>query len=488
MFFVLIVSLYTSRVILNTLGVEDFGINNVVAGFVSLFVFLNATLSSSIQRFYNYEGTKNGADGFHRVYITGMIIHIIIAVIIFLILETFGLWYVNEIMVLPVDRIKAANIIFQTSIISMLFVIVQIPFIGAIMAKEHMNFYAIVSIIDVLLKLGIVIILPYIPYDKLIIYGLLSLIINIINFIFYSIYCKCKFPEITFEIKYYPTLFKSILNFSGWNLMGTFALMLKGQGVNMILNLFFGPAVNAARGIAYQILNAVSGFSQNITIAFRPQIVNSYADNDYSRVARLMFTESRICFMLIATLITPIIIDIDYILYLWLGKTIPVQTNIFVRLVLIDLLVCTLNTPCSQVVLASGKIKQYQIGSSIVLLSLMPISWTLLKFGFNAASVFKVTIIVSIINQIVCLIITNKIFKIGLLNYLRKVILPCIIFIVVVPAIPLIIHQSMDESLTRLLMTVFCNVVIAFFLCFILGINKHERLYIYNFIKLKFKS
>lgn len=487
MFFVLIVSLYTSRVILNTLGIEDYGIYNVVGGFVSLFGFLNATLSSSIQRFYNYEGTKKGQEGFHHVYITGMIIHIIIAVIIFIILETFGLWYVNKIMVVPVDRLQAANVIYQASIISMLLIIIQIPFIGAIMAKEHMNFYAIVSIIDVILKLGIVIALPYIPFDKLIIYGLLSLIINIGNFILYYSYCKYKFSEIDFEIKYYPLLFKSILNFSGWNLIGTLAFMLKGQGLNMILNLFFGPAINAARGIAYQINNAISGFSQNITIAFRPQIVNSYANNDYSRVSYLMFTESRICFMLIAALITPIIIDINYILHLWLGKTIPAQTNIFAILVLIDLLVCTLNTPCTQVVWATGKIKQYQIGSSVVSISLLPICWILLELGFNAASVFIVTIIISIINQIVCLIITNRIFKIGLFRYLHHVILPCIIFIAILPVIPAIVHHCMNESLIRLLIMVCCDIVIAVFLCFSIGINKQERAYIYNFIKRKIK-
>lgn len=487
MFFVLVVSLYTSRVILNTLGIEDYGIYNVVAGFVSLFGFLNATLSSSIQRFYNYEGTVNGEQGFHQVYITGMIIHIIIAAIIFVILETFGLWYVNKIMVVPAERLQAANIIFQTSIISMLFIIIQIPFIGAIMAKECMNFYAIVSIVDVLLKLGIVIALPHIPYDKLILYGLLSLAINIVNFILYYKYCKHKFSEINFEVKYYPSLFKSILNFSGWNLIGTFAFMLKGQGLNMILNLFFGPAINAARGIAYQVNNAISGFSQNITIAFRPQIVNSYANNDYSRVSYLMFTESRICFMLIATLITPIIIDINYILHLWLGKTIPAQTNIFAIFVLIDLLVCTLNTPCTQVVWATGKIKQYQIGSSIVSLSLLPVSWILLELGFNAASAFIVTIIISIINQIVCLIITNKIFKIGLYKYLKHVISPCVIFIAIVPIIPIILHHYMNESLIRLLLIVFSDIVIAIFLCFILGINKQEKVSVYKFIKQKIK-
>ena len=263
--------------------------------------------------------------------------------------------------------------------------------------------------------------------------------------------------------------------------------MLKGQGLNMILNLFFGPAINAARGIAYQVNNAISGFSQNITIAFRPQIVNSYANNDYSRVSYLMFTESRICFMLIATLITPIIIDINYILHLWLGKTIPAQTNIFAILVLIDLLVCTLNTPCTQVVWATGKIKQYQIGSSIVSLSLLPVCWILLELGFNAASAFIVTIIISIINQIVCLIITNKIFKIGLYKYLKHVISPCVIFIAIVPIIPIILHHYMNESLIRLLLIVFSDIVIAIFLCFILGINKQEKVSVYKFIKQKIK-
>ena len=485
MFFVLIISLYTSRVILNTLGVEDYGINNVVAGFVSLFGFLNATLSSSIQRFYNYEGTKNGVEGFRQVYITGMIIHIIIAIIIFIILETFGLWYVNKIMVVPEERLQAANIIYQTSIISMLLIIIQIPFIGAIMAKEHMNFYAIVSIIDVLLKLGIVIALPYISFDKLIIYGLLSLVINIANFVLYYAYSKNKFAEISFEIKYYPSLFKSILNFSGWNLIGTFAFMLKGQGLNMILNLFFGPVVNAARGIAYQINGAVSGFSQNITIAFRPQIVNSYADNNYSRVLHLMFTESRICFMLIATLIIPLIIEIDYILHLWLGETVPEQTNIFSILVLIDMLVCTLNTPCTQVVWATGRIKYYQIGSTIVTLLLLPICWILLKLGMSASSVFIATIIISCINQIVCLILANRVFSIKLESYCKSVIAPCLIFVIIVPIIPVIFHIYLDKSLIRLILIVLCSIFTAIPLCYSLGINKQERIKIRNIIKQK---
>lgn len=482
MFIVLVVSLYTSRVILNTLGVEDYGINNVVAGFVSLFGFLNATLSSSIQRFYNFEGTKNGSLGFQRVYITGMIIHIIIAVIMLLVLESFGLWYVNKIMVIPNERLAAANILFQTSVVSMLFILLQIPFIGAIMAKEHMNFYAIVSIADVVLKLIIVILLPFIPYDKLIIYGLLSLSINIINFFFYFGYSKRKFTEIKFEFKYHPSLFKSILGFSGWNLLGTFAFMLKGQGLNMLLNLFFGPVINAARGVAFQVNSAVSGFSQNITVAFRPQIVNSYADNDFANVRHLMYTESRICFMLIATLITPLIIDIDYILRIWLGSTVPELTNVFTALVLIDLLVCTLNTPCTQVVWATGKIRQYQIASSIVSLSLLPLCWGLLKTGLNASSVFVATIVISVINQIICLITACKVFNLNLKDYIKSVILPCVLFLIVIPIVPYLVHISLKMSLLRLILTIMCDVAIAIPLCYFLGVNKQERKTIKNII------
>lgn len=487
MFFVLIISLYTSRVVLNTLGIEDYGIYNVVAGFVSLFGFFNATLSSSIQRFYNYEGTRNGAEGFHNVYVTGMIIHIVIAIVVFILLETLGLWYVNDVMVIPTTRLQAANVIFQTSIISMLFIIIQIPFIGVIMAKEHMNFYAIVSIIEVILKLGLIVVLPFLSFDKLIAYGLLSLIISMINFILYYCYCKQKFTEIKFQFKYNPSLFKQILSFSGWNLIGTFAFMLKGQGLNMILNLFFGPIVNAARGIAYQVNGAISGFSQNIAIAFRPQIVNSFANNNYTRVHHLMFSESKICFMMMATLVTPIVIDIDYILHIWLGKTVPNQTNIFTILVLIDMLICTLNTPCTQVVWATGKIKLYQIGSSIVSLSLLPICWILLKLGFNAISVFIATIVISIINQIICLIITNKIFRIDLYSYLKQVLFPCIIFIISIPIIPLFVHYYMTEALFRLLLMISCDIIIAIPLCYFLGLNKQERLYVQNSIKRKIK-
>ena len=282
MFFVLVVSLYTSRVVLNTLGVSDYGVYNVVAGFVSLFAFLNATLTSSMQRFFNYEKGISGNVGFNQVYSTGLRIHILLAILIFILLETIGIWYVNNIMVLPADRLFAANVVFQCSVLSMVLVILEIPYLSAIMAQESMNFYAFVSILDVILKLVAVLALPFFPHDKLIIYSILILFITAVDFVFYYFYAKKKYL-LYIDHSVNKSLYKQLLSFSGWNLVGTFSFMLKGQGVNIVLNYFCGTLINAARGVAFQVYNGVVGFSNSISTAYRPQIVESYAKQEYSR-------------------------------------------------------------------------------------------------------------------------------------------------------------------------------------------------------------
>lgn len=478
MFFVLIVSLYTSRVVLNTLGVVDYGIYNVVSGFVSLFAFLNATLSASVQRFYNYEGTLNGFEGFRSVYVISLVTHIGLSLVIFILLESVGLWYVNNVMVLPPDRMLAANIVFQTSVLSLLIVFLQIPYLGAVMAKQCMNFYAIVSIIDTLFKLVIVLLLPYIPYDKLLVYAFLSLAISSLNFTLYYGYSKFKFKEISFKFKFNRPLFKQIIGFTGWNVIGTFAFMLKGQGINMLLNIFFGPIINAARGIAYQVSGAISGFSSNIAIAFRPQIVNTFAGLEYDKVRNLILTESRVCFMLIATLVTPVIIDIDYIMHLWLGDNIPNLTKPFIILVLIDTLICTLNTPCTQIVQASGQIRKYQIASTIVNILLLPTCWIFLKLGFNPISVFVLVIIFSVINQLVCILIANHIFPIGLNKYFREVLVPCALYITILPIAPLIIFKNLEKTFFRLLCVGLSTLLVAVPLCYRLALTDSQRIVI----------
>lgn len=482
MLFVLIVSLYTSRVVLNTLGVVDYGIYNVVSGFVSLFAFLNATLSASVQRFYNYEGTLNGFEGFRSVYVTSLIIHLGLSIVIFILLESIGLWYVNSVMVLPYERLFAANVVFQTSVISLLIVFLQIPYLGAVMAKQCMNFYAIVSIVDTLLKLVIVLLLPYIPQDKLLVYAFLTLSISVLNFTLYYCYSKFKFKEISFKLELNKPLFKQIIGFTGWNVIGTFAFMLKGQGINMLLNLFWGPVINAARGIAYQVSGAISGFSSNIAIAFRPQIVNTFAELEYDKARNLFLTESRVCFMLIATLITPVIIDLDYILHIWLGYSIPNLTKPFIILVLIDTLICTLNTPCTQIVHATGKIRKYQIASTIVNILLIPTCWLFLKLGYNSISVFILVIIFSVVNQLVCVLIANNIFPIGFKKYFREVLGPCTLYVIILPIVPLIIYNSLEMTFFRLFCVGISTILMAVPICYRLALTASQRTVIYKSI------
>lgn len=475
MLMVLLVSLYTSRVVLNTLGIEDYGIYNTVAGFVSMFAFLNSTLSSSMQRFYSYEGAQSGCDGYRKVYSAGIIIHLFLIVVIFIVLESFGVWFLNRILVIPADRLVSANIIFQTSVMSMMILLLKIPFVGAILASEMMDYYAIVSVIDVILRFICVLFLPIVTYDKLIVYSLFLLLITIIEFLFYFIYAKRKILKYSIIWKLDKVYAKRILSFSVWNLLGTFAFLLKGQGVNMLLNVFFGPIINAARGVAYQVNGAITGFTSNISIAYRPQIVSSYSKENYERVENLFFSESKICFVLITIFIVPVIFNIDYILSLWLGDAVPEKTSIFTILVLIDSLICTLNTPVSQVVFASGNIKSYQIASSMVNFCLLPLSYLGLCLGQNASFVFFMTILISILNQIVCLYKMQRVFPISIVFYYKRVLLPCLAFVLLLVLSIFLLSLFISPSFSRLFLMCVASVIFGIVLMLYVVLNAVER-------------
>lgn len=477
MFFVLIISLYTSRIILKTLGVEDYGVFNVVSGFVYLFGFLNSSLSASMQRFYNYEIGKQGSRAISSIYTIGLWTHTLLCIILLIFLETFGTWYINTIMVVPDGRLFAANCVFQTTVLSMILVIMQIPFVSIILAYERMNFYAFVSIIDVVLKLIIVLLLQYANYDKLIFYSALYMLIFLIDFVLYFTYAKKQVPELKLERRIQKEKFKDILSFSGWNLIGTFAWMINGQGLNMLLNVFFGPVVNAARGISYQVNAAVSSFTQSITTAFRPQVVESYAKNEFERVKFLFYTESKICFLLILFLINPIIMEIDFLLKLWLGEIVPDQTSIFTILVLINLLICTINPSIGQVAFASGNIKRYQIANSIVNICLIPTSLLVLSFGVEAVWVFLLTIIFSILNQSVCLLELDRIFNYNLKKYFIAVIIPCFITTMLSFLPQIVLHHFFSSSLYRFILTCTIDLTITTLLIYYIGFNKVEREY-----------
>lgn len=483
MVFVLIVGLYTSRVVLNVLGASDYGIFNVIAGFVSLFAFLNATFTASIQRFYNYEGGRLGEDGYASVFSVGFRVHAALSLLVFILLESFGLWYVNNIMVLPEGRLFAANILFQCSILSMVLVIMQVPYSGAIISKERMDFYAVVSIADVVLKLALVCALPYFPYDKLVIYGIIQLLVNVVGFLLYFIYVKVKFKHLKLAKTVDKPLLKKMMSFSGWTLLGSFAFLFKGQGVNLLLNAFFGTIVNAARGIAYQVNSAVMGFSSNIAMSFRPQMVSSYAEGNLKRTFNLFKAQSKICYTITLMLMVPVIFEMDYLLHLWLGDAVPQYTNIFATLVLIDALICTLNAPVTQIVSATGTIKNYQIYSAAVNILLIPVCWLFLKMGFDAWIVFVLTIVFSILCQVACLIVMHKVFPFSHMDYIMQIVLPCSLMSVMVPVLPYLITIIMDDTFWRFVIICITSLIVTSATLYLLFLTGQEKKMINTYIE-----
>lgn len=482
---VMIVNLYITRIILDVLGVNDYGIYNVVCGFVSMFGFLNTSMSNGIQRFYNYELGKNGGHAVIKVFNTALIIQLVLAIGIFLLAETIGLWYVNTKMVISPDRIVAANWIFQFSIVSLLFVIMQIPYSAAILAYEKMDYFAIVSIIDAVVKLAIVLLLPYLGGDSLILYGLLIMLVSIINFILYYIYSHKKFTHLRFKNIFDNTLFKSMMGFSGWNLFGSFAYVVKSQGVNVLINSFFGTVVNAANGIATQISSAIQTFSTNLVIAFKPQLTQSYAAGDYNRAELLMMSMSKLSYALMCIISIPLIVEIDYVLKLWLNTNIPEYTDTFAKLTIAAMMIGVLNTPITQMIHASGQMKKYQIATSIVICSILPISWIFLRLGYGATSVFIVTIVIMVINQIVCLKVLHSIYRFNVRAYIKEVISPCAI-ITIIPLIAAYYMSSLiPQSIWRFMGIFIANLLIVAILLYF-TMNNSEKHIIKSYIsKLK---
>lgn len=486
MLLVLVVSLFTTRVLLHALGVEDYGINNVVCGFVSMFSFLNTSMSNGVQRFYNFSLGRKNEYSIGEVYTASFIIQIIIAVLLFVILELVGTWYIYNMMNIPSDRVAAAYWIFQFSVVSLVLILFQIPYSAAIMAYEKMDYYAYLSIFDVVAKLIIAYSVKYASIDRLILYGSLNLLVSIISFLLYFIFAKRQFPDLRFNFKVRKRLFKPMLAFSGWNVFGSFAYLIKGQGLNLLLNFFFGAIVNAARGVSNMVMSAIQSFQANIVIAFRPQLVQSYAEGNYGRVLRLFYSLSKISFVLLSILSIPVIIEVNYILKIWLGDNIPEYTVPFTILALLNMIVSSLNTPVSQIVHATGKMKSYQIGTSIVICSILPIAWFSLKLGCDPTMVYLISLILTILNQVICNLLLKRVFDYSTKDYIVKVILPCVFFLILVPIVPFAVTVFMPSSFYRLIVTAILCLVISCLIAYWVVLDKVEKEMLIGFIRKRF--
>lgn len=475
MVFVLCITLYTTRAVLHMLGVEDYGVYNVVCGFVSMFTFLSTSLSNGIQRFFNYELGKNGIEGACRVFNTSLIIQIALTVLIIIILESLGLWYISNKMVIPENRMVAAQWIFQFSIFSFAFVIIQAPYLAAVMAHERMDFFAIVSVLDAIFKLGIVFIIPCLHGDNLILYGLLVAFISVFNFLCYFLYSKNKFQEIEIKHIFDKKLFNNMLGFSGWNVFGSLSGVMKEQGINLVINLFFGPVVNAARGVAAQVNNGLQGFVTTITTPVRPQVVQSYACGDYVRTMNLTFSISKLSCVVLYIMALPVICEIDYILSLWLGDNVPEHANMFIVIVILVSFVNNLNSAVSGVIHASGRMRNYQLITSFISILCIPGAYISLKMGASPEIALFMVFLFSALSQYSALLILKSIINYKLSIYLNNVLLPLFWFVICTSPIPILFRLLLEESLLRLVIVVSISILISLISLYYIVLNRSEK-------------
>lgn len=474
MLFSMVVGLFTSRVILASLGVVDYGINNVVGGVVAMFGFLNAAMTTSTQRYLTYELGRGDTERLGLTFMTSMYIHILIAVAVVVLAETVGLWFLKNKIVIPDGREVAAMYCYQFAILSTVISILSYPFNAAIVSHERMSAFAYISILDVILKLAIAYILYTVNSDKLIVYSILLFSVQILLTLIYVIYCRKHFEETHFRRLWDTKLLKEMGSFAGWNMWGNIAWILFTQGINILLNIFFGPVVNAARGVAVQAQGTIMQFSGNFQTAINPQITKTYSQNDLTNMHRLIFRSSKFTFFLLLCLSLPVILEADVILSVWL-KEVPEYTAIFLRLMLCIAIIDAVANPLMVSAAATGKVKVYQLVVGGILLAIVPISYIVLKLGGNPYSVFIVHLCICIIAFIVRLYIVKPLIKITIPDYIANVIARCAL--VAIPAIGLSILFKVllpQSVLYAALVCCLSAATVAVFAYYV-GLTEHER-------------
>ena len=479
MLFMMAISLFTSRVILATLGVEDYGIQNVVGGIVAMFGFLNGSMSSATQRYITFALGKGDKDRLQTVFCTALQIHALIAVIIVLLGETVGLWFLYNKMQLPADRMSAAFWVLQCSIVSTVVMIVSVPYNACIIAHEKMSAFAYISVLEAVLKLVIVYLLLVFPFDKLIVLAVLTLIVQLFIRFCYSIYCHCHFEETKYRHVWNKTLFKEMNGFAVWSLWGNLSVVLYTQGLNMILNVFFGPVVNAARAIAVQVQGAVQQFVGNFQMALNPQITKNYASGNLEQMHSLMFRSARFSFLLLFFLSLPVLLETEFILTLWL-KTVPDNAVIFTQIMICISLIYTTANPCVIANQATGKVKVYQMVVGGILLTILPISYIVLKLGAPAYSVFIVHFCVESVAQFTRMYMLRKLINLPVRQYLHNIYFPIVATVAVAIILPIIIHMQLADGWMRFIAVGFASVLSVGASAFFIGFTKNERLFFWD--------
>lgn len=482
----MLIALYTSRIVLKELGVSDFGIYNVIGGTVAMLTALSATLSGATQRFITYAIGKGDSEYLKRIFTVSLRIHFLLAVVLLILAETAGLWFVNYKMNIPNGREFAANAVFHLSVFSFLINIIALPFNSAVIAYERFRFYALVDISRSILKLILVLCIAFLPFDNLITYGGIELLIMIAYFIAYLAYVRFKLTDCTRTNEINSSLYKEVLSFTGWSFLGTASSIIYTQGSNLLLNIFWGVLLNAAIGVTNQVSGAVTSFVSNFTLAVNPQITKTYAANEFNRTNGLIFFGSKIAAFLLLVVGYPIIVNIEYILSIWLVE-VPDYTVTFIRLALFSALINAFNNPFNCLMYATGDIKIYQITCVIINVGCVFLLYYAFSIHLHPSIIFYILILQGPLKTATMLFLSKKATGFPIKQFLcsvyfRIILIGCIIILTlfVKNAFP---HQM---NLFILLVESFIYVILMILFIYIWGLNSNERTVVISYIKEKY--
>lgn len=482
MIIIMLVSLYTSRVLLDALGEANYGIYNVVGGVVAMFSVLSGSLSNSISRFITYELGTGNLERLKSVFCTSVNIQILLAIIVFLLCEAVGVWFLNEQMNIPETRLEAANFVLQCSIATFMVNLISIPYNATIIAHEKMNAFAYISILEAGLKLMIAYLIYISSIDKLILYASLMLGISIILRIVYGIYCNRHFIEAKYHFIINLPLLKEMFGFAGWNFLGNTAYLFNTQGVNMLINIFFGVSTNASRAIAVQVDGAVTQFVNNFTTAINPQITKSYAAANYDYLYKLVCRGTKYSFFIMYLFIVPVILEADTILGIWL-KEVPEETSIFLRLILLSSLASLIGNPMYTAIMATGKVKRYQISVTLVGSLVFPLTWIAYKCGCAAYSTYIIYALIYFSLNFIRLSTLKQLTNFPV-NYFYRTVFCRISYCVMLSFIlPYFITTLLQPSFIRLILVCFLSLSWSLFIIFLLGLEKDEKAFLREKVK-----
>ena len=483
----MIISFFTARITLEALGVVDYGINNVVGGLVSMFSLISSSLSSSVSRFMTFGLGKSNKKELNAIFSTSVNIHILLAIIVIIAIETIGVWFLNNKMVIPAERLTAAHWVLQSSTILFAVGLLSVPYNAAIIAHEKMGVYAYFTLFDAFSRLAIIFAIKYYGGDKLILLAIISIIPTLIKQFYYRNYSKKHFEECTYHAIWDKRVFREMFGFAGWNFIGASSAQMKDQGVNIAINIFTSPAVNAARGIAMQINGIVGQFIGNFMVAINPQITKEYAAGNYDRMHKLIFSGTRFSYFLFMFLSIPIIFEIERILYIWLGQ-VPEHTVLFTRLALILSLSDIISNTLITAQLATGKIRNYQIIVGGTQMMNFPISYILLRMGVFP----EITIIVAIFISQICLLerllFLRKMVHLPSLRYFKEVYLNLIVVTILSVAVPGILYFSIENEALRFFAVCISSVITSAAVTYTIGLQRNERVLVVNRIKKWFRK